>query len=288
MDLGTQDCIIGIKWLRRFQLRLDTSRNRIVWPAKYPLIYDPAPPIFVQLKQPSIDADVERDIQRRDALWEKDNYRRQNSPRKALMRRIRGCLKLPKVRLPLPVPDPTPDPIRPISSPRIAIISANAFHYSMKRKENEFFTISIYEINRILEERMKLDDPENAKLVRDRLLSAYYSYRDVFSKIAAELLPEHRPYDYKISTEELEATKTFVMENLRKGHINLSHCPFASPVLCVRKPNGDIRICVDYRRLNAITRKDAYPIPRIDELLARTHKAKIFTKLDIRAAFNKI
>ncbi|USP72775.1 uncharacterized protein yc1106_06638 [Curvularia clavata] len=304
MDLGTQDCIIGIKWLRRFQLRLDTSRNRIVWPAKYPPTYDPAPPILVQLKQPSIDADVERDIQRRDALWEKDNYRRQNSPRKALMRRIRGCLKLPKVRLPLPVPDPTPDPIRPTSSPRIAIISANAFHYSMKRKENEFFTTSIYEIDRILEERMKPDDPENAKLVRDRLPSAYHSYRDVFSKTAAELLPEHRPYDHKIvlteplpnqfsplykqSTEELEATKTFVMENLRKGHIDPSHCPFASPVLCVRKPNGDIRICVDYRRLNAITRKDAYPIPRIDELLARTHKAKIFTKLDIRAAFNKI
>ena len=45
---------------------------------------------------------------------------------------------------------------------------------------------------------------------------------------------------------------------------------------------------MDYRKLNAITRKDAYPIPRINELLARPYKAKIFTKLNIRAAFNKI
>ncbi|EMD58720.1 hypothetical protein COCSADRAFT_49560, partial [Bipolaris sorokiniana ND90Pr] len=96
-------------------------------------------------------------------------------------------------------------------------------------------------------------------------------------------LPEHRPYDHKIvlteplpnqfsslykqSTEELQATKAFVMENLQKGYFSPSHSPFASPVLCVRKPNGDLRICVDYRKLNAIIRKDAYPIPRIDELL---------------------
>lgn len=80
MDLGSQDCIIGIKWLRRFQLQLDTVRNRIVWPAKYPATYDPAPPILVQLKQPAVDTEVEKDIERRNALWEKDDYRRRNSP----------------------------------------------------------------------------------------------------------------------------------------------------------------------------------------------------------------
>ena len=308
MDLGSQDCIIGIKWLRRFQLQLDTIRNRIVWPAKYPATYDPAPPILVQLKQPAVDTEVAKDIERRNALWEKDDYRRRNSPTTASIQRIRGLLRLPKARSLPPAPDPAPKPIRPAPSsppsPRISLISANAFHYTMKRKENEFFTTSIYEIDRILEERRLKDDPENAKLVQDRLPSVYYSYRDVFSKTAADQLPEHRPYDHKIvlteplpnqfsplykqSTEELQATKAFVMENLQKGYFSPSHSPFASPVLCVRKPNGDLRICVDYRKLNSITRKDAYPIPRIDELLARPHKAKIFTKLDIRAAFNKI
>ncbi|EUC39442.1 hypothetical protein COCMIDRAFT_61362, partial [Bipolaris oryzae ATCC 44560] len=82
--------------------------------------------------------------------------------------------------------------------PRIAVISANAFHYTMKRKENTFFTTSIYEIERILQEREEEDDPENAKLVQDRLPPEYRSYRDVFSKSAADRLPEHRRYDHKI------------------------------------------------------------------------------------------
>ena len=48
-----------------------------------------------------------------------------------------------------------------------------------------------------------------------------------------------------------------------------------------RKPGGGLRLCVDYRKLNAITRKDRYPIPLVDELMERISGAKIFTKLDI-------
>jgi hypothetical protein len=49
-----------------------------------------------------------------------------------------------------------------------------------------------------------------------------------------------------------------------------------------RKPGGGLRFCVDYRKLNALTKKDRYPLPLIDEILQRLTKAKIFTKLDIR------
>ena len=140
-----------------------------MWPAKYPATYDPAPPILVQLKQPSVDTEIEKDIERRNALWEKDDYRRRNSPTTASIQRIRGLLRLPKARPLPPTPNPVPKPVRPAStstpSPCISLISTNAFHYTIKRKENEFFTISIYKINRILEERRLKDDPENAKLV---------------------------------------------------------------------------------------------------------------------------
>ena len=108
MDLGSQDCIIGIKWLRRFQLQLDTVRNRIVWPAKYPATYDPAPPILVQLKQPTVDTEVEKDIERRNALWEKDEYRRRKSPASAWVGRIRGILQLPTAHPSPPASDATP------------------------------------------------------------------------------------------------------------------------------------------------------------------------------------
>ena len=91
-----------------------------------------------------------------------------------------------------------------------------------------------------------------------------------------------------MSQEELQAVKDYLKENLAKGFIVASSAPFASPVLFVRKPNGGLRFCVDYRKLNAITRKDRYPLPLLNETLAQLTDAKIFTKLDIRYAFNRI
>jgi hypothetical protein len=82
--------------------------------------------------------------------------------------------------------------------------------------------------------------------------------------------------------------KKYIDEELAKGTIEASNSPCASPVLIVRKPNGGLRVCMDYRALNAITVKDRYPIPLIKETLDRLCKAKIFTKLDIVAAFNNI
>jgi hypothetical protein len=56
----------------------------------------------------------------------------------------------------------------------------------------------------------------------------------------------------------------------------------------VKKANSFLRFCVDFRRLNNLTRKDRYPLPLIDETIARLAKAKIYTKLDIRQAFYRI
>ena len=55
-----------------------------------------------------------------------------------------------------------------------------------------------------------------------------------------------------------------------------------------RKTDGGLRFCVDYRKLNALTKKDRYPLPLIDESLERLSKAKVFTKLDIRQGFHRI
>jgi len=124
--------------------------------------------------------------------------------------------------------------------------------------------------------------------------------------MASNKLPPHRPYDHKIqledpdtsrigysplrqqSTQELEEIKRFLEENLHRGFIEASQSPFASPVLFVKKANGSLRFCVDFRRLNNLTRKDRYPLPLIDETIARLAKAKIYTKLDIRQAFHRI
>lgn len=304
LDLGAQDCIIGLRWLKRFRIMLDTDRLRMVWPPQYPVSYDPSPPIPMRLHPTAPAGQVELDIQRRDALWDKEEYRENNSPHSLC--RIRGMLKLPAPRRCAILPKPEQSPIRkPPVTPlafRVALISANAFHFNLKKPENEFFTTSLYEIDRLLQDYE--DEPENAQLIEDRLPSCYHPYRDVFNKVDADKMPPSRSYDHKIVLEEplpntypplykqnqaeLEAIKAYVLEHLRKGFIEASQSPFASPILAVKKPGGGLRICVDYRKLNNLTRKDAYPIPRIDELLSRPSKAKIFTKFDIRAAFNKI
>jgi hypothetical protein len=78
------------------------------------------------------------------------------------------------------------------------------------------------------------------------------------------------------------------MKNLQKGFIKHSSAPFASPILFVKKPSGGLRFYINYQRLNNITKKDRYPLPLLDETLARIGKAKVFTKLDIRQAFHQI
>ena len=70
--------------------------------------------------------------------------------------------------------------------------------------------------------------------------------------------------------------------------IQESASPWASPVVIVRKKDGALRFCVDYRRLNAVTRKDTFPLPRIDDLLDQLKGKKIFTTLDAKRGYFQI
>ncbi len=168
-----------------------------------------------------------------------------------------------------------------------------------RRPGVEVFMIHLHEV----EEQLRHEEKEPTDVL-GKLPKTYHTFADVFDRKTAENLPPHRPYDHKIVLEDkltmghgplynmsghqLQLVKEYLEANLDKGFIQASAAPYSSPILFVKKPNGALRFCVDYRKLNAITKKDRYPLPLIDETMAQLQGAKFFTKLDIISAFNNL
>ncbi|KAJ1571663.1 hypothetical protein NDA11_004864 [Ustilago hordei] len=132
----------------------------------------------------------------------------------------------------------------------------------------------------------------------------YQHLRDVFDEVEADKLPHHTEHDlhlelieggkppqgplYLKGPKEMSELRRYLDENLEKGFIRPSKSPARSPVLFVPKKDGGLRLCVDYRGLNEITIKNRAPLPLIEEQLFLLRKARIYTKLDLRAAYNLI
>jgi hypothetical protein len=106
-----------------------------------------------------------------------------------------------------------------------------------------------------------------------------------------QLVPGAKPFarnQYRLSPIELEEVKKQVEYLLSKGLIAPSSSPWSAPILFAPKPDGTLRMCIDYRGLNKVTVKDRYPLPRTDELLDRVAKAHLFTKFDLRSGYWQI
>jgi hypothetical protein len=86
----------------------------------------------------------------------------------------------------------------------------------------------------------------------------------------------------------LEVLKAYLEESLAKGFIRQSTSPAGAPILFVPKKDGTLRLCVDYRGLNAVTVKNRYPLPLIGEIMDRVNGATVFSKIDLKDAYHKI
>lgn len=145
-------------------------------------------------------------------------------------------------------------------------------------------------------------DPESTNI--PNLPKEYHDLITAFSKVQANTLPPHRSHDcaidlipgssppwgriFPLSLPESEAMAKYIKEELEKGFIRPSTSPASAGFFFVRKKDGGLRPCIDYRGLNEITVKFRYPLPLVPSALEQLRTAQYYTKLDLRCAYNLI
>ena len=93
---------------------------------------------------------------------------------------------------------------------------------------------------------------------------------------------------YRMSTLEMLELKMQLQELLEKKYIRSGVSPWGAPVLFVKKKDGTLRLCIDYRQLNKVTVKNKYPFPRIDDLFDQMRGAKVFSKIDLMSGYHQV
>jgi hypothetical protein len=142
------------------------------------------------------------------------------------------------------------------------------------------------------------------KVFEDIVPTSLHAYADIFSETVFDSLPERRKWDHAIELErepspgfrkiypmtltEQTEMDAFLEEALATGRIRQSKSPLRAPVFIIKKKDGKLRFVQDYRALNAITRKNRYPLPLINDLIHRLKDTHYFTKLDFRWGYNNV
>ena len=105
------------------------------------------------------------------------------------------------------------------------------------------------------------------------------------------LIPRIEPIartPYRIAPAELKELKVQLEELTSKGFIWPSSSPWGAPVLFVKKKDGSLRLCIDYRQLNIMTIRNQYPLPRIDDLFDQLQGSRVYSKIDLRSGYHQL
>lgn len=138
--------------------------------------------------------------------------------------------------------------------------------------------------------------------IKQQFLQLITNYQDVFDwdndtlgctpvikhRIITEDVPPIRSRPYRMCPAEIESLKTELDKLSDLGVIRPSNSPWSSPIILIKKKDNTYRLVIDYRKINAITKKDAYALPRIETLLDTLGNASIFSALDMRSGFYQV
>ncbi|MBW0483767.1 hypothetical protein O181_023482 [Austropuccinia psidii MF-1] len=147
------------------------------------------------------------------------------------------------------------------------------------------------------------EESEDIETVTKVFPSVYDQYLHVFSKVKEEKLPPHCACDhhielegslpsvgaiYSLSNQESDTLRAYIAENLEKGFIWSNSPSKGAPLLFVKKKDSGLHLCVNYRKLNAVTRKNKHPVPLMNQLLTVFNGSSIFYKIDLCGAYNML
>jgi len=110
-------------------------------------------------------------------------------------------------------------------------------------------------------------------------------------EFSIDLVPGTKPVSmtpYRMSASELAELKKQLEDLLDKKFVRPSVSPWGAPVLLVKKKDGSMRLCIDYRQLNKAMIKNRYPLPRIDDLMDQLVGARVFSKIELRSGYHQI
>ncbi len=201
----------------------------------------------------------------------------------------------------------------PFNSMNIAMIKTAAYRSLVKWSNVTTFVIIITKIDRLLKTaRNKLEDVNLQELSHEKILKEvkaklslkYHDYLDVFDRAMTDQLLSHYFYDHEIelinektsswshlyhmSDHKLQKIKNYLIKHLNKDFISSSSALYTSLILFIEKKDDSLRFCVNYRKLNALIKRNCYFLSLIDETFACIQDSKYLTWLNIIIVFNKL
>ncbi|EKD19704.1 hypothetical protein MBM_01656 [Drepanopeziza brunnea f. sp. 'multigermtubi' MB_m1] len=320
-NLGSTDVLIGRKFIAHYDIgQRFGAKPQLYWPSDMLVIPYFGPRIFLDLSHTATKLSHQADASRRDQ-FEVDRSQPSTKERtwltfdehdsrhttsislisaslmRATLRRFRENYRAAKQA-------GTPPPDEFVFLASVHDIQREQDRRDIDSADEE--TIQIASMNGVNPaQALSVKYAVNDAKVDLELPFEYAEFKDLFSKKASDVLAVRRPkVDHKIvlatentlitkllrrlTDEQLSEVKQYVQDHLHKGFIEPSNAPYSALILFIKKKDGSIRLCVDYRRLNSITQKDLYPLPLINEMIARISRATIFIKIDIQQAFHRI
>jgi hypothetical protein len=282
LPLSGYQCILGMPWLKQHQPSMDSVNKSISFADR-----SKVKPVHRQHTQVKQNTEVE--------------YIEQEEP-------ISSSRSLYATRSNKPIEQMKKEELKALKC-RLNLISCMEMKREKRVRGNELYLCMVQpatgsDAGKSDSCRVVAEKTEQMKERLDGPAWIQEQYDDVFPKDLPKQLPPHRSIDHKIelvpgstppsrpvyrmSPVELDELKKQLTELLEHGFIRPSKSPYGAPVLFVKKKDGSIRMCIDYRMLNKITIKNKYPLPRVDELLDRLQGAKWFSKIDLRSGYHQV